>query len=57
MKEEKKKQDFTKEVDKQQATVANTQNKNSHTKQEETAYWEDFEEITKGDFRKLLGCG
>ena len=31
-------------------------NKDAQT-QKEQADWDDFEEITKGDFKRLLGCG
>ena len=33
--------------------VPSSENEN----EEAPSSWEDFEEITNGDFRKLLGCG
>jgi len=31
--------------------------KGQENEEEAQADWEDFEEITKGDFKRLLGCG
>jgi len=55
MKKDKKK--VIQERKQKQGIVSNSQQVKAPIEEDTTASWEDFEKITKGDFRKLLGCG
>ena len=54
--EEKKDQQATVSTEVKQ-DLASTDTPLTEESQEEQADWDDFEEITKGDFKRLLGCG
>ncbi|MGB0524323.1 MAG: hypothetical protein ACPGJS_15240 [Flammeovirgaceae bacterium] len=52
-----KKEQLEKISAKPKASVDAKKKEQQAPQEEELASWEDFEEITKGNFNKLLGCG
>lgn len=58
--ESQKTKDQIKTEDKDRASVTNKQEQSSltpHDDDTQEGSWEDFEEITQGNFKRLLGCG